>query len=93
MPSTLAPDSKFSSRVFERLRPSESPHPDTIVVVRRRSRPGCPLCAEYRTRSPGVVELERETGLEPATLCLGRLGLVFRFPRPFLNLATHHPLI
>jgi len=40
-----------------------------------------------------VETLERETGLEPATLCLGRLGLVFRFPGPSLNLATHHPLI
>jgi len=34
-------------------------------------------------------DLERETGLEPATLCLGRLRLVFRCPDPFLNLTMH----
>ena len=37
-----------------------------------------------------ICVLERETGLEPATLCLGRLGPIFRSPRLFLNLATHH---
>ena len=35
-------------------------------------------------------ELERETGLEPATLCLGRLGLTTRSLGHLLNLATHH---
>ena len=39
------------------------------------------------------MNLERETGLEPATLCLGRLRFKIRFQGPFLNLATQHPLI
>ena len=34
--------------------------------------------------------VERETGLEPATLCLGRLGLTTRSLGRLLNLATHH---
>jgi len=29
-------------------------------------------------------------GLEPTTLCLGRLGPIFRFSSLFLNLATCH---
>jgi len=29
-------------------------------------------------------------GLEPTTLCLGRLGLIIRSSGLFLNLATHH---
>jgi len=28
-------------------------------------------------------------GPEPTTLCLGRLGLILRFPGLFLNLAMH----
>ena len=45
----------------------------------------------FLLRQQGVrgENLERETGLEPATLCLGRRGSIFRFSDPFLNLATH----
>jgi len=34
--------------------------------------------------------LERETGLEPATLCLGRLGSIIRSSGLFLNLASYY---
>jgi len=33
--------------------------------------------------------MEREKGLEPSTLCLGRLGLITRSSGLFLNLAMH----